>query len=200
MSLMKPMFALLSMVCAAALMAEDVRLPAPRTTGGMPLMEALAKRATSRRTAGEAPTPQQLSDLLWAANGITRKDATGGDGKRTAPSAMDKREIQIAVLTEKGLFTWDPVANTLTETPACVDLEDQRRGASVFLVFFYDKAVQSRDAALADVGFVGQNVYLFCTSQGWNSVFMGSIDRAKLATALGREKDEILFAQRIGVK
>ena len=180
---------------AAAALAENVRLPEPRKTGGMPLMEALAKRATSRRTAGEAPTPQQLSDLLWAANGVTRPD-----GKRTAPSAMDKREIEIAVLTKDGLFTWDPVANELVETPACVDLSAELRGASALLVYHYNKAIQDREAALADCGFVGQNVYLFCASEGWKTVFLGTVDRVTLAVALGRGEDEILFAQRIGVR
>ena len=191
----KSFLALLGALCAATLLAEDIKLPEPQKTGGMPLMEALAKRATSRRTVGPEPSAQQLANLLWAANGITR-----ADGKRTAPSARDKREIELAILTAKGLYTWDPVDNVLTETPACVDLEDLRRGASAFVVLFYDKAVQNRESALADAGFVGQNLYLFCTSQGWNSVFMGSIDRAKLATALGKAEDEILFAHRIGIK
>ena len=191
----KPRFALLAGLCAATLLAEDIKLPAPQKTGGIPLREALAKRAPSRRTRGPEPSAQQLADLLWAANGITRED-----GKRPAPSARDKREIEIAVLTAKGLFLWDPEANPLIETPACVDLEDQRRDASAFLILYYDKGVQKRESALADSGFVGQNIYLFCASRGWNSVFMGSIDRKKLATALGKEEDEILFAHRIGVK
>ena len=171
------LFAMLGL--AASAVAENVKLPEPEKTGGMPLMEALAKRSTSRRTAGEAPTPQQLSN---------------------PPSAMDKREIEIAVLTKDGLFTWDPVANELIETPACVELDDQLRGASALLIYHYNKALQSRDAALADCGFVGQNVYLFCTSEGWKTVFLGTVDRAKFAVALGRGEDEILFAQRIGVK
>ncbi len=191
----KAIVMMISMMVGAAALAEDITLPAPTKTGGMPLMEALAKRATSRRTTGPAPTAQQLADLLWAANGITRPD-----GKRTAPSAMDRREIQLAVLTEKGLFTWDPVDNTLTETPACVDLEDQRRGASAVLVLYYDKAIQKRENAVVDAGFVGQNIYLFCTSKGWPSVFMGTMDRAKFATALGQDEDAILFMHRIGVK
>lgn len=180
---------------AAAALAENVRLPEPEKTGGLPLMEALAKRATSRRTQGQAPTPQQLADLLWAANGVTRPD-----GKRTAPSAMDKREIEIAVLTAEGLHTWDPEANTLAETPACVDLAPELRGASALLVYHYNKALQTRESALVDCGFVGQNVYLFCASRGWNTVFLGTVDRAKFAVALDRGEDEILFAQRIGVR
>lgn len=186
---------LLALCAALPLAAEDIKLPAPTKTGGMPLAEALAARKSDRRTVGAKPTPQQLSDLLWAANGVTR-----ADGKRTAPSAMNKQEIELAVLTAGGLYTYDPVANTLVETPACVDLSDQLRGASALVVMFYDSAKQTRENALTDVGFVGQNLYLHCTSKGWASVFLGTIDRTKLATALDRKEQEILYAHRIGIK
>lgn len=187
--------AVMTLCAAFPALAEDITLPAPTKTGGMPLMEALAKRASDRRTMGEKPTPQQLSDLLWAANGVTR-----ADGKRTAPSAMDKREIELAVLTADGLFAYDPIDNTLREVPACVDLEDQRRGASAMVVLYYRKTQQTRENALVDAGFVGQNLYLHCTSKGWASVFLGTIDRGKFATALDREESEILYAHRIGIK
>ena len=74
--------------------AQDViNLPAPRKTGGMPVMEALARRATSRAFDPKPLTSQQLSDALWAAFGVNRPD-----GKRTAPSSRDRRELQIYVL------------------------------------------------------------------------------------------------------
>lgn len=186
---------LLALGVALPAMADDIQLPAPNKTGGMPLAEALAARKSDRRTAGAKPTPQQLSDLLWAANGVTR-----ADGKRTAPSAMNRQEIELAVLTADGFYTYDPVANTLTETPACVDLSDQLRGASALVVLHYNSAKQTRENALTDVGFVGQNLYLHCASKGWASVFLGTIDRTKLATALDRSEQEILYAHRIGIK
>ena len=53
--------------------AQDViNLPAPRKTGGMPVMEALARRATSRAFDPKPLTSQQLSDALWAAFGVNR--------------------------------------------------------------------------------------------------------------------------------
>ncbi len=192
----KTFAAVLVALCAALpASAGDIALPAPTKTGGMPLAEALAKRVSNRRTVGAKPTPQQLSDLLWAANGVTR-----ADGKRTAPSAMDKREIELAVLTADGLFAYDPIENRLVETPACVDLSDQLRGASALVVLHYDKTRQTRENALTDAGFVGQNLYLHCTSKGWASVFLGTLDRGKFATALDRDESEILFAHRIGIK
>lgn len=182
-------------LCVALPAAAELALPAPAKTGGMPLAEALAARKSDRRTVGAKPTPQQLSDLLWAANGVTR-----ADGKRTAPSAMNRQEIELAVLTADGLYVYDPVANTLAETPACVDLSDQLRGASALVVLFYNAAKQTRENALTDAGFVGQNLYLHCTSKGWASVFLGTIDRGKLATALDRSEREILFAHRVGIR
>ncbi len=183
---------------AFALCAEEViKLPAPEKTGGMPLLEALAKRESNRRTSLNVskPTLQQLSDVLWAANGVTREN-----GRRTAPSAMDRREVQIAALTQDGLFLYDPIANTLTPKAITVDLEDQRRASSIFLIYYYREGKQTHECALVDVGFVGQNVYLYCTSKGWATFFMGSIDRPKLAQALGCTEKEVLFGQRIGIR
>ena len=176
--------------------AADIELPTPNKEGGMPLMEALAARKSNRRVAGATPTQQQLADLLWAANGVTRPD-----GKRTAPSAMNRREIELAVLTAEGLFHYNPAENTLTELAPAGTAEDVRRGASaIVLLHFHEKTSgQSREAALVDAGFVGQNLYLFCTSQGWANVFVGTVDRTKFTDLLGCTEQEILFAHKIGI-
>ena len=64
-------------------------LPSPRREGGLPLMEALARRQSSREFAPTALDEQTLSDLIWAAGGVNRP-ALGG---RTAPSAMNAQEV-----------------------------------------------------------------------------------------------------------
>jgi nitroreductase len=174
---------------------DDIRLPAPQKSGGMPLLDALNARKSSRRTTGEAPTMQQLADVLWAANGVTRPD-----GKRTAPSAMNRQEIEISVLTRDGLYEWDAEDNELDRVSTSVDLADQLNGASMMLIFSYDDDDQTASYAQVDCGFVGQNVYLFCTSQGWNCVFLGSIDRGKLARALDCKESEVLYGMRIGIR
>lgn len=173
---------------------ETITLPEPQKSGGLPLTEALAARKSNRRTRGVAPTPQQLADILWAANGVNRED-----GKRTAPSAMNRQEIELAVLTEEGFYTYDPKANTLSSVACGEAVTAQRRGASAVVVMFYQTAVQSRENALSDVGFVGQNLYLICAANGWPTVFTGALDRKAYAEALGREESEILYAQRIGI-
>ena len=65
-----------------------IPLPAPETTGGKPLMEVLASRCSDREFSTAPLPPQLLSNLLWAAGGVSRADS----GKRTVPSARDWRE------------------------------------------------------------------------------------------------------------
>lgn len=73
---------------------NSIELPAPVKTGGMPLMEALSKRATDRlMDPARSLDEQQLSNLLWAAWGINRPD-----GRRTAPSALNRQEIDIYLI------------------------------------------------------------------------------------------------------
>lgn len=67
-----------------------IKLPKPDTKGGMALMSAISKRHSSRSYSDRAITAQVLSNLLWAANGVSRSD-----GKRTAPSARDMQEIDV---------------------------------------------------------------------------------------------------------
>lgn len=87
----KTVTTLLAVLFATALAAQDIDLPAPHRTRGMPLMEALANRHSSRDFDSRELPKQTLSDLLWAAWGYNRAD------KRTAPSSRDKQEIELYV-------------------------------------------------------------------------------------------------------
>ena len=93
---------------AGRLFAQSIDLPAPQKTGGMPLMEALAKRSTARAFDSKELSPPQLSSLLWAAFGINRPD-----GKRTAPSAMNFQETDIYVLLKQGAYVYSAKSNKL---------------------------------------------------------------------------------------
>ena len=99
---------LLAAILAGNLLAQSIELPAPQKTGGMPLMEALAKRSTARAFATNELSSQQISSLLWAAFGINRPD-----GKRTAPSAMDRQETDIYVLLKQGAYVYSAASNKL---------------------------------------------------------------------------------------
>jgi nitroreductase len=185
--------------------AQDIKLPAPRTTGGKPLMEALNERKTTREFSPEKLSPQALSNLLWAAWGINRPD-----GRHTAPSASNRQEIDVYVLTADGAYIYDAKANALKGVVAG-DVRKQA-GAQPFvaeaalnLVYVADmgKMGGNDDAryatANADTGFIAQNVYLFCASEGLGAVVRGSVDRAGMAKTLNLRPDQrITLAQTVG--
>ena len=92
-------------------LAQDpkaIQLVRPQTGSGNPLMELLWKRKSSREFNSEPLPIEVLSNLLWAAFGINRPD-----GRRTAPSASNRQEIDIYVATANGLYLYDAKANLL---------------------------------------------------------------------------------------
>ena len=53
--------------------------------------------------------------------------------------------------------------------------------------------------ASVDTGFIGQNVYLFCASEGLATVFRGAVDTDKLGRTMQLGKDQfVTFAQTVG--
>ncbi|HOW82873.1 MAG TPA: SagB/ThcOx family dehydrogenase [Spirochaetota bacterium] len=184
-----------------------IMLPKPAMTGGMPLMTALAKRQSSR-SFSEKPLPDQvLSNLLWAADGVNRPDS----GKRTAPSAMNKQEIDIYVALAEGLYRYDAAKHALElvldrDIRAQTGQQDFVAGAALNLVYVADlSAAAGSDReekvmyAAADTGFIGQNVYLFCASEGLATVIRGYIDRKALGKAMKLKSGQmIILAQTVG--
>jgi nitroreductase len=191
---------------ASNLFAQNIDLPAPKKTGGMPLMEALAKRSTSRAFDSKDLSPQQLSSLLWASFGVNRPD-----GKRTAPSANNHLETDIYVILKQGAYIYDAGSNKLILVVA----EDIRslggtqpfvKDAPVTLVFVADFArmgkgsdENKKNTANIDVGYISQNAYLFCASEGLVTGARGSVDRAALGPKLKLRPDQmIILAQSVG--
>ncbi|MFH1032879.1 MAG: SagB/ThcOx family dehydrogenase [Pseudomonadota bacterium] len=192
---------------AQAQPGQNISLPAPQTQGGLPLMQALKQRHTSREFDPRQLEPQVLSDLLWAAFGINRPES----GRRTAPSAKNWQEVDIYVVLAEGVYRYDPKGHALVWV-ASGDLRPLagRQGfvnhAPLNLVFVADLARVGHEAgddkALltgADVGFISQNVYLFCASQGLNTVVRAGMDKPGLVKALGlRPEQQPILAQTVG--
>lgn len=191
----------------ARAIAPAMALPAPDTHGGAPLMQALAKRRSSREFASDPLSPQVLSNLLWAAFGINRCDSGG----RTAPSALGAQEIDIYAALPGGLYLYDPAAHTLTLV-AAVDArrvtgyQDFVDEAPLDLLYVADHqhvspvpAEQRTAYSAACAGAIAQNVYLYCASEGLATVVRGWIDRVALAAALNLGPNEqVLLAQTVG--
>lgn len=195
----------------SGLYGQDIALPLPDKTGGKPLMQALSERRTTRNFEKDELSLQQISNMLWAGWGINRPE----DGKRTAPSAVNWQEIDVYVSMATGLYIYDAESNALKQ----VHNRDIRNAcgtqgfvadAPVNLVYVADmikcgkkEGDQINDSDLfmpyADCAFIGQNIYLFCASEGLGCVIRGSIPKERLATEMGlRSMQRILLAQTVG--
>src|ERR1017187_1226848 len=197
---------LFATLIASTGLAQSIDLPAPQKSGGMPLMEALAKRSTGREFDSRDLSLKQLSSLLWACFGINRPD-----GKRTAPTAKDCREADIYVILKQGAYRYEAKSNKLDLVVA----EDLRSlaatqafatNAPVNLVFVADlarmgnsSAEEKRTFAYIDVGYISQNAYLFCASEGLATGARASVDRKALALKLRLRSDQmIILGQSVG--
>lgn len=202
---------LITFCLASIVMAADdskpVSLPKPQTAGGKPLMEALKERQSSREFSPRALPDQILSNLLWAAAGVNRPES----GKRTAPSAMNWQEVSVYVVKADGVYLYDGKTHTLEPV-----LSEDIRGltgqqafvkdAPLNLVYVADygkmgKASEDdkRMYSAADTGFISQNVYLYCASEGLATVVRGLVDRPVLAKAMKlRPEQKIILAQTVG--
>jgi SagB-type dehydrogenase family enzyme len=187
----------------SAAVAQDIQLPAPQKTGGMPLMEALNARQTQRTFSGKPLSEQQLANLLWAAFGINRDN-----GKRTAPSAVNWQEIDIYVALPSGLYLYNAPQNSLDQISdqdfrAQIGRQGFTQKAPVGLIYVSEtermKGSETEFYSATDTGFISQNVYLFCASEGMNTVVIGSVDKAALHAAMKlKPSQKIILTQPVG--
>ncbi len=193
-------------LCAQTGVLKQVQLPKPQTDGGKPLMQALKERKSTRAFADRKLTEQVLSNLLWAAFGINRPD-----GKRTAPTAMNRQEVDVYVILAEGAFLYEPKEHVLKQI-AAGDLRAQAgtqefvRDAPVNLVYVADtaKMVGAPEDSKAlwygvSTGAVTQNVYLYCASEGLVTVARAFVNRDGLSKSLSlRPEQKIALAQTVG--
>lgn len=196
------MFSFFSPRKASAQEAQEIiKLPEVQRSGGMPLMQALDQRQSIRSFTNENLSEQTLSDLLWAAWGFNRADKH----KRTAPSSMNKQEMSIYCALEKGLYLYNAQEHSLE----LIKKEDLRSktgkqpfvgSAPLNLIYVADTKKQSSEStSFANTGFISQNVYLFCASEGLGTVVRGWFNSEKLHQAMGlSDQYKIILCQTVG--
>ena len=148
-----------------------------------------------------------LSNLLWTACGVNRL----ATADRTVPSWRHATESEIFVAAADGAWSYDARTHRLRQVladdiRAQTGMQDFVGSAPLDLVYVADggrsegaSAEEKRLWAFTDTGFVGQNVYLFCASEGLATVFRGSLDRARLAQTLQLPTAKfIICAQTVG--
>lgn len=198
------------LLCPSLTLAQElkaIQLLEPQMDGGRSLMRVLKDRVSSRNFSPEKLPTQMLSNMLWAAFGVNRP-ASGG---RTAPSASNSQEMDIYVAMADGLFLYDGKANLLKpilpdDIRALTGRQSFVKEAPVNLIYVSDLSKMLRASpgdrdfyAAAHSGFISQNVYLFCASEGLATVVRESIDRPALARAMRLRPDQkITLAQTVG--
>ncbi len=150
-------------------------LSPPDTNRGLPVMKALQRRASTRQFDTTNLNQQDLSDLLWAANGINRPQS----GKRTAPSALNAQDIDVYVVLKKGIYLYNAADHTLQPVVkgdhrqlfAGRNPEEQIAPVICLLVSDLSRFPTGDESmhmvwAAEDAGIVSQNISLFCASVG----------------------------------
>lgn len=172
---------------------KTIALPAPDLDGQMPLELAIEQRRSERRFADRPLSLANLSQLVWAAQGIT-----GQDGGRAAPSAGALYPLELYVVAgdveslTAGVYRYRPERHALTKSAegdrrdelaaAALDQSWIRR-APMVLVFtgVYARTAASygpraRHYTYMEVGHAAQNVYLQATARELATVIVGAFD------------------------
>jgi hypothetical protein len=125
--------------------------------------------------------------------------------KKTVPSALNWQEMDLYASMASGLYCYDARTNQLKailneDTRSLAGKQPFVKTAPLNLIMGQKSSPDEKDAfAHADAAFIGQNVYLFCASEGLATFFRASIDKLAMAKAMKlREDQKIIFSQTVG--
>ena len=167
---------------------EPIKLNNPDTKRGLPVMEALSVRASVKEWSEKKLSLQDLSDLLWSANGVNRAD----EAKRTASSSTNAQDVDLYVFMEEGAYLYDAFGQQLipviegdyrevigrTTAPALIvlvsDISRFTMGEELLVLHW----------AAIDVGIVSQNIALFCAGTGLKTRPRAGFDKEKVKDIL----------------
>lgn len=189
-----------------------IELPKPNTQGGMSLADALRQRRSVRNFLFERISDQQLSDLLWSACGVSyEKNDDEVKYLHTNPTACNHQEVLIYVFMHEGVFLYDSVKNHLLQ----IKTKDYRGLLSkleiihkseinLCLVSDLSKMIHFDDHfrrdmySPMDVGYVSENIYLYCAANNLATCACGLIDRDKIMKILGLNRAKVFLVHPIG--
>jgi SagB-type dehydrogenase family enzyme len=187
---------------------ETMKLPKPELSGPISIEQALAKRRSVRDYREDSLTIQQVSQLLWAAQGIT-----SDWGGRTSPSGGALYPLEIFLLAgevkglDAGVYRYEPGkhAITLTKqgdlrqkvTQASLDQEEILKApANLIISAVYERTMGKYGErgiryVHMEVGSAGENIYLQAESLGLGTVFIGAFDDEEVKQVLGIQEEPL---------
>ena len=170
--------------------AEIRQLPQPDKSSE--LMQLIDNRHSSREYSNKDISEQTLSDLLWASFGVNKK------GTRTVPTAMNQQNLKVFVVYQNSIWSYDANANSLVkvsdeEISEYIAKQDFVKNAPLNLIYTgSDKEYSSFHAGAA-----AQNVYLYATSKGLNTIVRAYIDKDELKDKLHLGRDEFVIMNQV---
>lgn len=194
-------FFLTASACAQVQNSTEIKLNQPDKTRGSSLMNALNLRASIRNWAKKEMDKQDLSDLLWAANGINRTEKS----LRTAPSAHNAKDIDLFVFTEQGVYLYNPEKHSLTtlkegDFRSQIGKQSYVDKAPLSLILVSDiRRFKKADEKLClnwaalDAGMVSQNISLFCASANLGTVPRTFFNEGKIRKVLGLKPSQYIM-------
>ena len=160
---------------------------------GLPVMQALKLRASTTAFSSKPLSAQDLSDIIWAANGINRPE----EGKRTAPSARNSQDVDVYVILESGAFFYDPKGHALVPIATgdhrhlVSGRQTNMANAPMMLVLVSDisrfsgnNEEQKIRWGAMDAGIVSQNIAVACAGLGMVTRPRASMDTEGLKKLL----------------
>jgi SagB-type dehydrogenase family enzyme len=179
-----------------------VTLPTPKTTGPLALETVISRRRSQREFAPGALTPEQISQLAWAAQGITDKER----GLRAAPSAGALYPLELYVVDAQGVWHYEPTRNELHRIAAGDHRADLAHaavgqpqvGSAAANLVFTGVAARSRPRygdrteryLYIEVGHAAENALLEATALGLAAVPVAAFDDDAMRKVLGVGTDE----------
>lgn len=195
-------------------MINIIKLPQPQKDLDFPLMKALEMRRTKRKWKDSNLSDQEISNLLWAACGVTHTETKKSKRRRTAPSACNSQEVKIYIALGNGLFLYDEANHQLIKVLSedirkDIGTQKMMRSAPVGLIyvsdysklktFFFRDDNQKCFTSTADTGFISQNVYLYCAAANLSTAILSLVDRDKLHRIMGlKDFEKVIYTQVIG--
>ncbi len=180
---------------------DTIKLSAPDTLGGKPLMQVIAHRKSDRQFVDRNLSLKHLSEIMWVANGVNRTN-----GKRTVPSAMGLYPLQTYAVLPNGIYFYNPQKHQL-EPVVKGDFRSiagrqtyvDTAPLNLLLIAKGKMATDNFSGAMLDSGYCGQNVYLYCASEGLKCVVRAGAKEAELQKAMHLESNyKFVLAVTVG--
>lgn len=177
-------------------LAKTIKFDAPPKALKADVMDALQNRKSAQGFTEKVVSYKEIGNILWAANGINRPET----GRRTAPSALNKQDVDLYVFTTQAAYKYDPKAHAMNLVVEgdnrALFTERMKTPVIILLVTDVSKFDRGPEAdrilmGAADAGLVSENISIYCAGAKIDTRVRASMDKAGLQKLLGLSEKQI---------